>query len=285
MTKPLYLSEIGQYGILSREVEESLYPKLIMGCVASQQKLVESNLRIAIKVANRYHRKYPHFEYEELISEANVGLSSAIQKFNPSLGYRFSTYAEHWIKKYLEMYCVMNNYHVRVTPDIHYAAMRFYAYLNEQELTVSKLSTSQFNNIQKELNISSNKLRFIIQHLNQPRYENNNHLIDNDNSLMDSDNDMLWSKTDPALVTSEDIIESIEQERREQSIGAALTSLSESEERILSASFGLHGDEALSHEEIAENLHITKYQVRSIKRKAIAQLKADIENQIGIKIL
>lgn len=96
-----YISEIAKYPVLSRTEEESLYPHLHKNEV--KQTLVKANLRLALKHAVKFSR-HSHCNFEDLLAEANMGLMLAIEKFDPSKGFRFSTYAEHWILSRMKLY-------------------------------------------------------------------------------------------------------------------------------------------------------------------------------------
>lgn len=99
MAMESYFKEVGKYKLLTKDEEYALAAKIKKGCQRSREKLIESNLRLAISQANKF-RKTP-CEYEDLIMEANVGLCKAVDKFDHTKGFRFSTYATWWIRQSL----------------------------------------------------------------------------------------------------------------------------------------------------------------------------------------
>jgi len=101
----IYLSEIGFSPLLSAE-EEVHYAKLALkGDVAARKKMIESNLRLVVKIARRYlNRGLPLLD---LIEEGNLGLMKSVEKFDPDRGFRFSTYATWWIRQTIER-AIMN---------------------------------------------------------------------------------------------------------------------------------------------------------------------------------
>lgn len=102
MSTDLYYKHVGKFDLLSKEEEFSLAAKSANGCTRSRHLLVEHNLRLALHLARQYSKtKCP---MEELIAEANVGLCKAVEKFDHTKGFRFSTYATWWIKQAILRY-------------------------------------------------------------------------------------------------------------------------------------------------------------------------------------
>ncbi|MGB5487704.1 MAG: sigma-70 family RNA polymerase sigma factor, partial [Lysobacterales bacterium] len=96
----IYLSEIGRANLLTADEEKSLSRAAHAGCMASRQRMIESNLRLVVKVARSYiNRGLPLLD---LIEEGNLGLIRAVEKFDPERGFRFSTYATWWIRQSVE---------------------------------------------------------------------------------------------------------------------------------------------------------------------------------------
>jgi len=96
----LYLKEIG-YAPLLTAAEEVFYArKLLKGDESARKRMIESNLRLVVKIARRYVNR--GLELLDLIEEGNIGLMRAVEKFDPELGYRFSTYATWWIRQTIE---------------------------------------------------------------------------------------------------------------------------------------------------------------------------------------
>lgn len=94
---PSYLGRLTQAPLLTLEEEQVLTRRAREGDVLARQKLVESNMRLVINIARTYHsRSVP---LEDLIQEGAIGLIQAIQRFDPDKGFRFSTYATHWVRQ------------------------------------------------------------------------------------------------------------------------------------------------------------------------------------------
>ena len=101
----LYLGEIGFSPLLSAEEEVFFARKSLKGCEASRKRMIESNLRLVVKIARRYNNR--GLALLDLIEEGNLGLIRAVEKFDPERGFRFSTYATWWIRQTIER-AIMN---------------------------------------------------------------------------------------------------------------------------------------------------------------------------------
>lgn len=101
----LYLGEIGYSPLLTAEEEVYFARRALRGDVASRRRMIESNLRLVVKIARRYGNR--GLALLDLIEEGNLGLIRAVEKFDPERGFRFSTYATWWIRQTIER-AIMN---------------------------------------------------------------------------------------------------------------------------------------------------------------------------------
>jgi len=102
MSTDLYYKHVGKFELLSKQEEFALAEKSSNGCIRSRHLLVEHNLRLALHIARQYSKT--KCSMEDLIAEANVGLCKAVEKFDHTKGFRFSTYATWWIKQAILRY-------------------------------------------------------------------------------------------------------------------------------------------------------------------------------------
>lgn len=93
----MYLSEIGRVALLTREQEVDLANKIAKGDMAAKQQLMEANLRLVVSIAKKYMNR--GLSFLDLIQEGNIGLWRAVEKFDPTKGFKFSTYATWWIRQ------------------------------------------------------------------------------------------------------------------------------------------------------------------------------------------
>jgi RNA polymerase primary sigma factor len=102
MSTDLYYKHVGKFDLLKKHEEQALAKKAHEGCIKSKHLLVEHNLRLALHIAKKYSKT--KCSMEDLIAEANVGLCKAVEKFDYTKGFRFSTYATWWIKQAILRY-------------------------------------------------------------------------------------------------------------------------------------------------------------------------------------
>src|SRR3990167_7915021 len=108
----LYLKEIGVAPLLSKE-EEVFYGRLVkQGDASARKRMIESNLRLVVKIARRYLRS--GMPILDLIEEGNIGLIRAVEKFDPERGFRFSTYSAWWIQQTIERAIMSQNRTIRL---------------------------------------------------------------------------------------------------------------------------------------------------------------------------
>ena len=103
-----YFKSASKYDLLTKEEEVELAKRIENGDVRAREKMINSNLRLAVSIANKYS-KYGNVSYEDLIQESNIGLIKAVEKFDWRRGYKFSTYACWWIKQAVTRYLTANN--------------------------------------------------------------------------------------------------------------------------------------------------------------------------------
>lgn len=239
--------------ILSRAEEESLYSAIASGCTRSKHQLINANLRIALKLANAYARNYPKLEKADLIGEANLGLSIAMENFAPEKGYRFSTYCEHWIKNRLELFCSDSTYPVRVPTKPVYALRKLRKHLTSLDKSFGQLTQAEKLKTCKELKVSPNAL------------ENLAHLLDYQSvDLYSEDGEILFDHVvDEELVDEGDF----------ELLDARMAELDVEERAVIAVSFGLsrYGDN--TYESLAGHCNKTATEIKELKRRALRRLK------------
>jgi RNA polymerase nonessential primary-like sigma factor len=262
----LYLSEIGRSRLLTAEEEISLARAAQKGCMASRQRMIESNLRLVVKVARAYtNRGLPLLD---LIEEGNLGLIRAVEKFDPERGCRFSTYATWWIRQAVER-AIMNQCRTVRLP-IH---------------------------IIRELTAHLRVSRELEQKLNRkPTPEEMAAALDVDLQTVLS----LWELNEPTASADEPvspgsdrlILDSIADEYRsnpearyadtvaERLLDHWLEQLTPQQREVVEHRFGLHGHGRRTLEEVGRLMGVTRERVRQIQMAALARLR-DISGREG----
>lgn len=157
-----YLKDISKYPLLTAEEEKELAFKMRDKAAsdsarrAARERLVNSNLRLVISIAKNYENS--HLTFEDLISEGNVGLITAVDKFNPEFGYRFSTYATPWIKQAITKAIIDNGHSVRIPAHMFQLMARYRRTLAELGSDGHHVTDEE---LEKALEIDNNKLELV----------------------------------------------------------------------------------------------------------------------------
>ena len=112
MLNKQFVKTIKENPLLTKQQEIELANKIKKGDAKARQKLIESNYRLVISIAKKYHRD--ELDFEDMIQESSIGLIKAVDRFDPTLGYKFSTYACWWIKQSALQYVNENSSNIKV---------------------------------------------------------------------------------------------------------------------------------------------------------------------------
>jgi RNA polymerase nonessential primary-like sigma factor len=265
----MYLNEIGYSPLLSAEEEIKLGRLIQKGDEAARHKMVESNLRLVVKIARRYHKR--GVEFLDLIEEGNLGLLRAVEKYDPERGFRFSTYATWWIRQTIER-AIMNQSRTIRLP-IH-VIRELNTYLSTiREIMKSEDRAPSYHEIAKKLDVHVDDVKDTMQ-LNEHMVSLDT-LVDSENnngrSLLDAMPD--HRKTDPAELISD--------ERFKEHLEGCLEELNEKQREILCRRFGLLGFERETLEEVGKAVGLTRERVRQIQMSGLKSLR-DILKKHGI---
>ena len=263
----LYLKEIGYAPLLTAE-EEVFYSRLIAkGDDAARKKMIESNLRLVVKIARRYVNR--GLSLLDLIEEGNIGLMRAVEKFDPELGYRFSTYATWWIRQSAER-ALMNQtrtirlpIHVVKELNVYLKASRKLAQELEHDPSAEEIAVS----MDKTVSDVSRMLRLNerVSSVDVPLGK------DGDRTLVETLADE--HPSDPEeLLEDDDLISSIE---------ACLSELTDKQREVIARRFGLRGYDVSTLEEVGREIGLTRERVRQIQVEALRRLR-DILQKKGL---
>jgi RNA polymerase nonessential primary-like sigma factor len=261
----LYLNEIGYSPLLSADEEKYYARQARSGDQSGRQRMIESNLRLVVKISRRYINR--GLTLLDLIEEGNLGLIRAVEKFDPDLGFRFSTYATWWIRQTIER-AIMNQTRTIRLP-IH---------------------------VVKELNIYLRAARELTQKLDhEPAAEEIAELLDRpvaDVKRMLGLNERVISMDTPVGPDSDssmvDLIADIhvcdpsqllQDTDIKDNIAVWLEELSEKQREVVSRRFGLRGFESSTLEEVGREIGLTRERVRQIQVEALKRLRNIMETQ------
>lgn len=255
----MYLSEIGFSPLLTAEEEVFFSRKALKGDAKARQRMIESNLRLVVKIARRYHNR--GLALLDLIEEGNLGLIRAVEKFDPERGFRFSTYATWWIRQTIER-AIMNQtrtirlpIHVVKELNIYLRAARELAQKLEHEPTAEDIAFS---------------LDLPVEDVNK-MLRLNERIASVDTPLAgDGEKGLLDIIADEVSGSPEGILQ--DDDLRER-LMVWLEALNPKQKEVLARRFGLLGYEPATLEEVGKEIGLTRERVRQIQVEALRRLK------------
>jgi RNA polymerase nonessential primary-like sigma factor len=261
----LYLNEIGYSPLLSPE-EEVYFARLARkGEDAGRKRMIESNLRLVVKIARRYLNR--GLTLLDLIEEGNLGLIRAVEKFDPERGFRFSTYATWWIRQTIER-AIMNQtrtirlpIHVVKELNVYLRAARALTQQLDHEPSadeIAQMLDRPVADVKRMLGLNER-----VTSIDTPLGP------DSDKSVLDTIADTRVS--DPAQLLQDSDIK--------DSIGQWLGELSDKQREVVSRRFGLRGYETSTLEEVGREIGLTRERVRQIQVEALKRLRIIMETQ------
>ena len=259
----LYLNEIGFSPLLSAEEEVYFGRLALKGDVPARQRMIESNLRLVVKISRRYINR--GLSLLDLIEEGNLGLIRAVEKFDPERGFRFSTYATWWIRQTIER-AIMNQtrtirlpIHVVKELNVYLRAARELTQKLDHEPTPEEIAEhvgKPVADVEKMLGLNER-----VGSIDIPLGG------DNEKSLVETiaDEDGL----DPEQRLQDDNITG--------NLNKWLDMLPEKHADVLARRFGLRGHEMATLEEVGREIGLTRERVRQIQVEALKRLREILE--------
>ncbi|MEG0754127.1 MAG: RNA polymerase sigma factor RpoD [Angelakisella sp.] len=255
----VYLKEIGRVPLLSADEEVDLAVRMGEGDMAARRRLSEANLRLVVSIAKRYVGR--GMQFLDLIQEGNLGLIKAVEKFDHTKGFKFSTYATWWIRQAI----------TRAIAD-QARTIRIPVHMVETINKVKKVNSMLLHQnghepsseqIAAELDMPVEKVREIMRVAQEPvsletpiGEEEDSHLGD---FIPDED------APAPSDVASHTLLK--------EQLGEVLSTLTPREEKVLKLRFGLEDGRSRTLEEVGKEFNVTRERIRQIEAKALRKLR------------
>ena len=260
-----YLIEIGKYPLLTQEQEIELAKRYRDGDLSAREQLINSNLKLVVSIAKNY--KNTHFSIADLVSEGNLGLMQAVEKFNPDLNYRFSTCATPWIKQAISKAITDKGRNIRIPAHIYQLLAKLRCALKELE---ADGHTATDKELAAYLKVDGDKIPELKRLLNDT--------ISLETPLGDENKETLGDLQ--ADMHSETPTEYVEKNLLKEKIARAISKLKPREQTIIKMRYGLgtDGDPEeyfVEHtlEDIGAYLNITRERVRQIEKEVLSNIK------------
>src|SRR5690554_4246963 len=260
----MYLSEIGFSPLLTAEEEVYYSRKALKGDMKSRQRMIESNLRLVVKIARRYNNR--GLALLDLIEEGNLGLIRAVEKFDPERGFRFSTYATWWIRQTIERALMNQTRTVRLPIHIVKELNTYLRTTRKLSQTLDKEATPKdlANHLEKPLDTIKNILGLNERNasFDQPSGPNA------DRPLLET---LAGEEADP--------LDEVQQQDICTYVDNWLNTLPDKQREVIVRRFGLRGHEATTLEEVGQVIGLTRERVRQIQMEALKRLRKLLDRQ------
>ena len=255
----VYLKEIGRVPLLSAEEEVELAIRMSQGDVAAKKRLSEANLRLVVSIAKRYVGR--GMQFLDLIQEGNLGLIKAVEKFDHTKGFKFSTYATWWIRQAITRAIADQARTIRI-PVHMVETINKVKKVNSQLLHENGHEPTN-EQIAEKLEMPVEKVREIMRVAQEPvsletpiGEEEDSHLGD---FIPDED------APAPSDVASHTMLK--------EQLAEVLATLTPREEKVLRLRFGLEDGRSRTLEEVGKEFNVTRERIRQIEAKALRKLR------------
>ena len=255
----MYLKEIGQIKLLTMEEELELADRIAAGDEMAKATLAEANLRLVVSIAKRYVGRGMLFL--DLIQEGNIGLMKAVEKFDVTKGYKFSTYATWWIRQAITRAIADQARTIRVPVHMVETINKLTRVHRQLTLELNREPTEE--ELAKQMTTSVEKIRDIYKISQEP--------VSLETPIGEEDDSHLGDFVPDERNMSPE--EYATNEMLKDEISEILLTLTEREEKVIRLRFGLEDGKSRTLEEVGKMFNVTRERIRQIEAKALRKLR------------
>ena len=255
----MYLKEIGRYKLLTKEEEIELAEKVKNGNAAAKVTLINHNLRLVVSIAKHYMGR--GMSFSDLIQEGNLGLIKAVDRYDLSKGFKFSTYATWWIKQNISRAVMDQGRSIRIP--VHVIELMSNIKKVEREFQQKYGREPKEEEVAAILNLDVKKIK--------DAYASMKDATSLDIMVGDEEDTTVGSFIEDESVALD--FSAIEDEGRNEAIQQVLQTLNERERLIITHRFGLDGGRAMTLDEIGSILNLSKERIRQLEAGALKKLR------------
>jgi RNA polymerase primary sigma factor len=260
----LYLREIQKTKLLSAEEEKKLAQRIAAGDKSARDRMIESNLRLVVKIAKRYlNRGLP---FLDLIEEGNMGLIKAVERFKLSKECRFSTYATWWIRQSIERALVNQSRTIRLPVHVSDDINRMLRVTRQLVQRMNREPSVKEVAAEMKVDVACVRRLMVLlkktYSIERPMGENSDYFLSD-------------TIEDTSTVSPAELFENL---NKYEVISTWFETLSESEKKILTLRFGLDDKEPQTLETIGRSFGVTRERIRQIEAKSLEKLRNIVES-------
>jgi RNA polymerase sigma factor (sigma-70 family) len=258
----LYFQGIKNLPPIPKEEFEPLWKQATKGDKVAKKRLIEGNLRLVIPIAKKYYR--PGVDFLDLIEEGNLGLMHAVDKFDYTRGFRFSTYAAYWIEQAVRRAIDEQSKTIRIPPHAWEALRKWLKQWDQLHGTFGRDPT--LAEMAKKLHLSARQIRGVLDAAEAARgLQSLEAPIGDDEEIFVKD-----IIAESAVHAPDNILSEL---RMKDEMEKAMGKVGERERQILEMRFGLNGGEKMTLEIVGKKLRLSRERVRQLEERGLQRLK------------